>query len=328
MCVFVYVCVCVCVCVPANSLAHIHICLIRFSLCTCLYNMLFSVCRQAGSVIEGSTVVKISDIMKFFQALPSSAHELTMQLLDTFPVLLLRQRNEAVLVNVEELIMNSDSFATLLTLDSTCNAQQSSTTVPKTHKSINPSSKCGRPTHVRKFPHFVEFIKHHGFAAHNCRREEVGTSGVTLDEIQKHLLETVPGLKKMGISKHTIARIIEPPRKATMAASRYKSLVKAQVPGKNAYREEHITNITFLLVLPIKENSYTIFIILCCDDMNKVKIGGLAVSRYHQIERFFPVDDCPNVPDHDFPVPGYLLIPSGYMRLLNNSRDSECIEEG
>ena len=29
-----------------------------------------------------------------------------------------------------------------------------------------------------------EFIKHHGFAAHNCRREEVGTSGVTLDEIQ------------------------------------------------------------------------------------------------------------------------------------------------
>ena len=82
--------------------------------------MLFSVCRQAGSVIEGSSAVKISNIMKFFQALPSSAHEFAMQLLDIFPVLLLRHKNEAVLVNVEEVIMNSDSFATLLTLDSTC----------------------------------------------------------------------------------------------------------------------------------------------------------------------------------------------------------------
>ena len=37
------------------------------------------------------------------------------------------------------------------------------------------------------------------------------------------------------------------------------------------------------------------------------------------------MDDSPNVPDHD--SPGYLLIPSGYMRLLNNSSDSEYIEE-
>ena len=50
--------------------------------------------------------------------------------------------------------------------------------------------------------------------------------------------------------------------------------------------------------------------------MNKIKVGALAVSRYHQIQRFFPVDDAPNVTDHDFPVLGYLLIPSGYMRLV------------
>ena len=69
----------------------------------------------------------------------------------------------------------------------------------------------------------------------------MGTSGVTLDEIQKHLLETIPGLKDMGIIKHTIARLMDPPGKATIAASRYKSLVKARVPGeKNAYYEEHI----------------------------------------------------------------------------------------
>ena len=34
------------------------------------------------------------------------------------------------------------------------------------------------------------------------------------------------------------------------------------------------------------------------------------------IQHFFPVNDAQNVTDHNFPVPGYLLIPSGYMRLV------------
>ena len=59
------------------------------------------------------------------------------------------------------------------------------------------------------------------------------------------------------------------------------------------------------------------------DDMNKVKVGTLAVSRYHQLERYFPTDDVPNYPDHDFPVPGYHLIPSGYMR-LTSSHSTQC----
>ena len=57
------------------------------------------------------------------------------------------------------------------------------------------------------------------------------------------------------------------------------------------------------------------------------------MSRYHQIERFHPTEDAPNVPDHDFPVPGYLLIPSGYMHLLqkdnvsvSSENDPEAVE--
>ena len=42
--------------------------------------------------------------------------------------------------------------------------------------------------------------------------------------------------------------------------------------------------------------------------MNKLKVGPLAVSRYHQISRFFPTEDTPNVPDHEFPNPGYLQL--------------------
>lgn len=45
--------------------------------------------------------------------------------------------------------------------------------------------------------------------------------------------------------------------------------------------------------------------------MAKVKVGAPAVSRYHHIERFFPNDDMPNLNDHDFLVPGYLLNVSG-----------------
>ena len=68
--------------------------------------------------------------------------------------------------------------------------------------------------------------------------------------------------------------------------------------------------------------------ILSADDMNKIKVGAIAVSRYHQIQRFFHTDDSPNIPDHDFPVPGYLIIPSGYMRLISNSsQDSSIVDE-
>lgn len=51
------------------------------------------------------------------------------------------------------------------------------------------------------------------------------------------------------------------------------------------------------------------------DDIAKVKVGAPAVSRYHHIKRFFPNDDMPNLNDHDFLVPRYLLNVSGYMFL-------------
>ena len=49
--------------------------------------------------------------------------------------------------------------------------------------------------------------------------------------------------------------------------------------------------------------------------MNKINVGTLAVSRYHQIRRLFLVDDSPNYDDHDFPTPGYKIETSGYLRL-------------
>ena len=53
-----------------------------------------------------------------------------------------------------------------------------------------------------------------------------------------------------------------------------------------------------------------------------MKVGPPAVSHYHQTNRFFPTEDTPNLPDHDFPNPSYLLIPSGYMQLLLSGSDT------
>ena len=58
--------------------------------------------------------------------------------------------------------------------------------------------------------------------------------------------------------------------------------------------------------------------ILPTDDTAKIKVGPPAVSRYHQVRKTFMKDDNMNLPDHDFPIPGYLSNTSGYMWLQNN----------
>ena len=51
--------------------------------------------------------------------------------------------------------------------------------------------------------------------------------------------------------------------------------------------------------------------------MNKLWMRpATALSRYHQQFRFFMNDDGPNLNDHDFSNPGYLLVPSGYRLLM------------
>ena len=57
-------------------------------------------------------------------------------------------------------------------------------------------------------------------------------------------------------------------------------------------------------------------IALNCDNMNKLNVsGGMMVSSYHQIRRIYMKDGSPDYEDHDFNLPGYKIIPSGYMLL-------------
>ena len=166
-----------------------------------------------------------------------------------------------------------------------------------------------------------KFIKEHGFAAEHRRRNETGfSSGVTVSQIRDHLLVSVPGLKEHGISMTTTRRLFEAPNKGNIASKRYKGYVEARVGIKaNSYREYHI-DAHYLFARNKQRRELACLLkdhisLVSMDDMAKVKVGPPAVSRYHQLNRIYPSNDMPNLSDHDFPVPGYLLNVSGYMFL-------------
>ena len=202
-------------------------------------------------------------MQEIFGVLPTAAMDLALQLLDFFPVLLLTRGRQALLVNTPEIIMTPDCFEKFLTYDSSAEAQQnapaqshSDDTTSTLGTSETKGGKAGRPSLVSKFPGIIhcmtEFIKQHAFSAHSRRREETGTVGVSLGSIRDYLLQSIPGLKEHGLSKHTVARLMEPPRRGTIAGKRYQGLVKARVPGKrNAYREDHPDQHYLLILLEL-----------------------------------------------------------------------------
>ena len=152
-------------------------------------------------------------------------------------------------------------------------------------------------------------------------------TGVTRDEICEHLFAKRPGPQEYAISNDTIHRLFVPPWQATSAAKYYKSLIDAKVPGKsNRYQENHPDQHFLFSRIGVRDELGQLFKkhaqIYSCDDMNKINVGVNAVSRYHEIDRFFTTSNSPEYSDHDFPYPGYKIIVSGYMALENKGRDS------
>ena len=116
------------------------------------------------------------------------------------------------------------------------------------------------------------------------------------------------------------------PHKEHRSSAKCKSLVDARVLGKlKSYREDHSDQLSLFAHVRYRQEFAQMFSDEACVfscDMNKLKVGPPTVSCYHQISQFFPVEDKPNVPHHDFPNPGYLLISSGYMQLIEQVTDS------
>ena len=191
---------------------------------------------KAADLISSNTVTLVNDLN-----LPVGDAAVG-QLVKTFPVLYLRKGSSGYFINLHEFIYTPGVFDDILNPPS-----EHLTDIQQNPQLENiakqPSEPQGQPSLVNLLPNLIdittEFIKAHGFAAQNRRRTETGySSGVTISQIQKHLIEKVPGLKEHGISESTVRRLFEPPNKRCNAHLRYKGHVQARVGAKsNTYHE-------------------------------------------------------------------------------------------
>ena len=117
-----------------------------------------------------------------------------------------------------------------------------------------------------------------------------------------------------------------------MNAANYKGVVEARVAAKkNTMRKGHpdahhaASLVRFALEFGALFGDFVD--IVAYDDKAKLKVGSPAVSRYHQMCKFFLENDMPNFQDHDFPDPGSLITPSSYLHLkfINAGEENDCV---
>ena len=178
--------------------------------------------------------------------------------------MLVTKENVSVLLDFEEMSLNKDRFNLLLTGGDTSSkeiapADDNDDSAEKDEleqeiKFISPRERPGRTPLYIRFPSLIysaiKFMKDHSFSADVRTRETTATGrGVTLKDIQEHLLENVSGLRESGsVSRDTIHVMTVAPKKNHTSAKRYKGLIDARVPGKrNQYLEENVNQHFFFL---------------------------------------------------------------------------------
>ena len=175
--------------------------------------------------------------------------------------MIITKENVSVLLNFEELSSKKDAFNLLLTgVDASAkeiapaDANDDSAEEDNLEQNIGfigPKRRPGRMLLYIKFPSLIDcatkFIKEYSFSAHVRRRKISGTGkGVTLKNIQEHLLGNVSGLTESdGVSRDAIHVMTVAPRKNHTRAKRYKGFTDARVRATNiAIRT--LTSISFL----------------------------------------------------------------------------------
>ena len=144
------------------------------------------------------------------------------------------------------------------------------------------------------------------------------------------MLKSVDGLTKISRSK--IYNLLKPANENTCEAARHKDCLNVHVGVKSCDVSKSNPNAHkyFATVSTIRQMSTEypseVVIFSSCDNKAKIRIGGQAVSRYHQLHMFFP-RDVPHYSDHDFPVPGYLIEPDGFLMLTSSNRDIKAVKD-
>ena len=187
-----------------------------------------------------------SDTVSYINELPIDCNaEIIDFLVTNFPIMVVSKCSEKVLINIKDFILDKHAFTLLVcdenkeksTSSQNSNTQISTVDLVETQqpKKIGPMKQRGRVPLWQQFPTLIEdFIKRHSFSVQCRRRESTGTgTGVSLKQIREYVMNEVPGLRDKGISRDTIHFLLAPPRKNTIRAERYKSLIDARVPAKS-----------------------------------------------------------------------------------------------
>ena len=199
--------------------------------------------------------------------------------------------------DAHDIILDSNLFEILLTFNEPPRPTEESSTITKnstqnntkTNAAIGPANKMGRKPLYIKFASLLQsatdFIKSHSFEAHNRRRETTGIgTGVSLKDLQKHLLQNVPGLKEHGISRDTIHHLMIPSRKSNRQSIRYAGVIDAKISRKrNNYPKNNVNQHFLFSRVAYREEFCSMFAheskLYSADDMNKIKMGpATAVS--------------------------------------------------
>ena len=190
----------------------------------------------------------------------------------------------------------------------------------------------GRKPYYVRYPALkntvINYLEMNGFKAQRRRRTDVGevlAMGGSLKALKEYVENEIDNIV---ISRHTIHRLFVAPRKGTNAAARYKGIINARVPHKrNSHRDDkedgqHNASLV-RFVMELVANNPNLADLISADDKAKINVGTLAVSRYHQIRKFFLSHDAPNYDDHDFPDRGSKITPSGYLIMDFRSAEVE-----
>ena len=117
---------------------------------------------------------------------------------------------------------------------------------------------------------------------------------------------------------------MKPPSMRNNAAKRFKGLIDAKVPPKrNDKRKQNINEHYYSARVKYAREASSRFaetsVLFSADNKNKLRVSSCtpAVDRRCSVTRFFPTSDSPNMYDHDFPTPGYLITPAGYMQMTS-----------
>jgi hypothetical protein len=263
---------------------------------------------------------------------PGEQSRLVEQLLSGLPVMLVRKARVS---------SNIRPGATTLIVDLTNNAYVGF--VMDCHSSLFPDSSPvavtapgtarlsgqGRPPMHKTNPKLVstvrDFMDQNEKKADPRRRTSTIFTGVSMPELRLYVL----GKLDIEVSERTLRRLGAPRNKQHKSAVLYKSEINFKVAAKKNDGRHDLTgngqasaaDINVARELFAMHESETVSIGI--DTMNKIKVGPLAVSRYHQIKRVYMVDDFPQYDSHDFPVPGYHLDAAGVLDLCPTPGEGE-----